>query len=275
MAEKTSIEWTRGDDGTPGSSWNPIRGTLGSWHCVHASTGCLNCYSERMNIRWGGPKYRVGADTVRLDEKALKLPQRWKRPRRVFVCSMTDLFGEWVPDEWIERIFDSMLDSDHTYMVLTKRAERMQQWVTRYLASSLTDNVLESIWLGVSVENQAAADERIPHLLATPAAIRWISAEPLIGPVMLRKEWLLSHQSNPSLQRKLNWVVAGAESGTGARPCDDDWFRLLRDACAMAATPYFLKQRAINGHKIPLPELDGRQWVEWPETKVGQLGLAL
>jgi protein gp37 len=105
MADATSIEWTQGPDGRPGATWNPIRGTRGSWTCVKVSPGCAHCYAERLNRRLGGPPFHAGADQPRLDETILTQPLRWQRPRRIFVASMTDLFGEWVPDEWLDRIF--------------------------------------------------------------------------------------------------------------------------------------------------------------------------
>ena len=134
MADRTSIEWTRGDDGSPGSTWNPIRGTKGQWTCTKVSPGCTHCYAERLNMskRHGnGPAYVVGADEPRLDETIFRQPLRWRRPRRIFVCSMSDLFMESVPDEWIDRIFAVMaLAPQHTFQVLTKRAERMREYVT-------------------------------------------------------------------------------------------------------------------------------------------------
>ena len=209
MSDKTSIEWTD-------STWNPIRGTKGKWHCVRVSEGCRACYAAAMNHRFKGPDYVKGADTPRLDEKALLEPLKWKRPRRIFACSMTDLFMEEHSDEMIDRVFAVMaLAPHHTFQVLTKRAKRMREYfgATRLEAVGATvfrlllkdtqelrkvDTAaraacrvwpLPNVWLGVSCENQERADERIPDLLATPAAVRFISCEPLLGPVDLSR-WL-------------------------------------------------------------------------------------
>src|SRR3990167_3665412 len=192
---KTSIEWTQ-------FSWNPIRGVKGLWHCTHVSEGCRNCYAERMNVRIGGPAYEPGADTFRLDEKVLQQPLKWRHPRRVFVCSMTDLFHEDVPEEFIDQVFAVMgVKWGHTFQVLTKRPARMKSyldnirrqerwwdampgrdsWEKRDRQDELTEQFpLPNVWLGVSVEDEKTACERIPILLQTPGAVRWISAEPLL-----------------------------------------------------------------------------------------------
>jgi protein gp37 len=211
----TKIEWAT-------DTWNPVRarrtadGKVG-WHCEKISAGCAHCYAETFNARrlpGGGTglhysqKLRHHVETF-VDEKVLRQPLSWRKPRRVFVCSMTDLFGEWVTDEQIDRVFGVMACSRaHTYMVLTKRAERMREYMAsraksaRYWKAaarsvgyslefeldqgapiSLVPFPLPNVWLGVSVEDQAAADERIPVLLDTPAAVRFVSAEPLLGPI--------------------------------------------------------------------------------------------
>jgi protein gp37 len=206
MSDKTKIEWTD-------ATWTPLRarhrdtGKLG-WHCQKVSAGCENCYAERFNRRLGtGGDYRVkDRDRLELflDERMLTQPLRWKKPRQVFVCSTTDLFADFVPDEMIDQVFAVMsLASQHTYQVLTKRAERMQQYLSNPdLEDRLTElwqgddpdkqtwNVmlpLKNCWLGVSVEDQKTADERIPWLLKTPAVVRWISYEPALGSVDLRR----------------------------------------------------------------------------------------
>lgn len=302
MAAKTSIEWTD-------ATWNPIRAHLkedfiiqtgrvipaGKWgyHCERISPGCKNCYAATMNGRtlpaWGtGLDYIVpNREKVEifLDEEELLKPLKWKRPRSVFVCSMTDLFADFVPDEFIHKIWAVMSQSpDHVFQVLTKRPERMHHLVSDRDLDDQVDGAgegfgwchanaagrlpLPNVWLGVSVENQKYADERIPWLLQTPAAVRWISAEPLLGPVDLHRGGfsLISPVKSPTGKQwpGLDWVVTGAESGHGARPCDESWIRSLKDQCAAAAVPFFYKQKVVNGKKIGTPELDGRKWTEMP-----------
>ena len=288
MGSKTKIEWSS-------STWTPVRarhlatGKVG-WHCEHVSPGCVNCYSEALNRRFGTgldfkPSHRRDIEIV-LDERMLMAPLRWKRPRQIFVCSMTDLFGDFVPDEWINAVFAAMaLAPQHTFQVLTKRPRRMRRWISE------TPNVLgwtdfhthqwplPNVHLGVSCEDQARADERIPDLLATPAAVRWVSLEPLLGPINLRplrtknakydtdeaasvyaldgkyqipgSHWSEDHP-------RLDWVVAGGESGPGWRLCPVSAFYSLRDQCAAAGVPFFMKQ--MPG-KLPIPaELLIRQY---------------
>src|SRR6185295_6708684 len=180
-------------------------------------------------VRWTGE--------VRFVESALYLPLRWKKPRRIFVNSMSDLFHEKVKDEWIEQIFHVMLEADqHTYQILTKRPERMQKWVTQFLSPALLPSVLDHIWLGVSVEDQSTANERIPLLLETPAAVRWVSYEPALGPVDFYR-WTLGDSL-----RRLSWIVCGGESGHGARPFDLAWARTTIEMGRAASIPVFMKQ---------------------------------
>lgn len=280
MGAESKIEWVAGDDGSAGSTWNPIRGKKGRWHCTKVSGGCANCYAERLNTRFGGPKYVVGADEFRLDKKALDQPLRWKTPRRVFVCSMTDLFHEQVSDEWIAAIFGVMAAApQHTFHVLTKRAERMREWfawlegkmeqsrsvfpddsagwLARHLVTNRARNYgapstvqargdewpLPNVWIGVSVEDQETTDERIPLLLQTPAKVRWVSYEPALGPV--------DFECYPStgcptgwLDEKpgLGWIVVGGESGPRARPFDVAWARSTVAQCREAGVACFVKQ---------------------------------
>jgi protein gp37 len=202
-----------------------------------------------MNIRMGGPKYRVGADTLRLDEDALLKPLKWKKPRSVFVCSMTDLFADDMVScdgagrlEWIGRIMDVIENCpQHTFQILTKRAENMRDFFQIVAPECGKDGAPDNCWVGVSVENQAAADERIPYLLDTPAAVRWLSCEPLVGHVNLMQSIALSYQY-PPLSDHINWVVAGGESGAGARPMHPAWVRSLRDQCVAADVPFLFKQ---------------------------------
>src|SRR6266852_4678221 len=219
MSDKTAIEWTD-------ATWNPIRarnlktGKVG-WYCEHATTGCEFCYAEGFNLRLGTglpfkPGHRKDIE-IFLDEKMLLSPLRWKKPRMIFVCSMTDLFADFVRDEWIDRMFAVMaLCPQHRFQVLTKRAKRMRDWVTkersrtapvecvaglyveypsvaarwpfdvdRALGIGMRGWPLPNVWLGVSAEDQERADERIPELLATPAAVRFVSLEPLLGRIDL------------------------------------------------------------------------------------------
>jgi len=212
-------------------------------------------------------------------EHIMTAPLRWKKPRVVFVNSMGDLFHEGVPDEWIDQVFAVMvLCPQHTFQVLTKRAERMRAWVRRYRDKSVVEGMdigdgpitferaFAHVWLGVSAEDQVRADERIPALLGTPAAVRFVSCEPLLGPVDLSRvclvpqidalggayvesgmpyvgEWDVDGPYPADAQRRsLNWVIVGGESGPGARPMHPDWARSIRDQCEAAGVPYFFKQ---------------------------------
>lgn len=249
MADRSNIEWTD-------ASWTPIRaqhkatGKVG-WHCTHATPGCVNCYAEGLNKRLGtGLAFKpghAGEIELFLDEEMLLAPLRWKKPRMIFVCSMTDLFADFVPDEWIDKLFAVMaLTPHHTYQVLTKRSARMRSYCTtpgayRRIGALICDMAIDlrldvvliapgtderqappgrrvhldrwplpNVWLGVSAEDQQRADERIPDLLATPAAIRFVSAEPLLAPIDF-EPWL-------------NWKDLGAEvdgKSWGCQGCDD------------------------------------------------------
>jgi len=270
MSDNSKIEWTD-------ASWTPIRafapthyGPRYGWHCEHVSEGCRNCYAERMNLRLG----------TRFEFKPANLtqPLRWKRARKIFVCSMTDLFAGFVQNEWIDRMFAVMaLCPHHTFQVLTKRPERMLEYFSDRRAAyigALMDQPtwcelprgrtfprfpeawpLPHVWLGVSVEDQATADDRIPLLLQTPAAVRFISAEPLLGPIDLCNirtpnlgdghEYAgadVLTEANRQMRGCIDWIIAGGESGPGARPSHPDWFRSLRDQCAAASVPFHFKQ---------------------------------
>ena len=320
----TSIEWTRNADGSKGKSWNPIRarrkstGKVGHY-CQKISPGCANCYAAAMNQRCtsdglrgigNGIPYAVDKlDQVEmfLDEKVLLAPLRWRKPTRIFVCSMTDLFGTWVDDEWITQVYAvAALCPQHTFIVLTKRPERRLSWyrgldeeggegfrdavvegtaqsiyaklhpdetrVEEWLAVNLP---LPNVWELVTVCNQEEADRLIPILLQTPAAVRSISYEPALGPVDIGRVPL----------RGLQWVVCGGESGPKARPMPASWARSMRDECIRAEIPFFFKQwgsgkemgSGLPGHpsygsgRSSAPKggrlLDGREWNEFPETK--------
>jgi protein gp37 len=297
MPQKTNIEWC---DMTS----NPIRAARISdgkrgWSCTKVSPGCAGCYSEAINRRFGtGLDYTDrNRDLVHvtLSSRELDAIGRIKKPSKFFVCDMTDLFHEDVEDYLILRVFDAMRRCTwaggqncgkigypgHTFQVLTKRAERMREFCSRLRWDGdrlvLSETVgrpflpLErQIWVGVSVEDQVRVDERIPHLLATPAAVRWLSVEPLLGPVNLGL-WRVAHPKHredwPAETVRNFWVICGSESGPRARPMDEDWVRSIRDQCQSAGVPFFYKQKTVNGKKVGLPELDSRQWAEYPESE--------
>lgn len=244
MSQQSSIEWTD-------ATWNPVRG------CIKVSPGCAHCYAETFAERFRGMKghpYEQGFD-VRLVPEKLHEPFRWKKPRRVFVNSMSDLFQDGVPDAYIRRCFDVMAQvRRHTFQVLTKRPARMQSLVPTFAKDHTAPDgsgwPLPNVWLGVSVENQHFADERIPLLLQTPAAVRFISAEPLLGPVDLSDQLL----------PWLDWVIVGGESGPRARPCCLSWVRNIVHDSLNASVPVFVKQLGArpyetteNGHEEGWP----------------------
>jgi protein gp37 len=292
VSDGTHIEWTE-------ATWNPITG------CSVTSPGCTNSYAMKLaGTRLAHHPSRAGLtrDTkagpvwtgeVRFNEQWLDQPLRWKRPRMIFVCAHGDLFHENVPDAWIDRVFAVMaLCPQHTFQVLTKRSARMREYLSHHdrlghvfvASQSLPDQhknaarrdqwpyrrqdwrwPLPNVWLGVSVEDQARADERIPDLLATPAAVRWLSCEPMLSflelgtieqrgqehfrvdmlDVLKGEGWIFDEDCE--LERvvqipKLDWIVCGGESGSGARPMHPAWARSLRDQCAAADVPFFFKQ---------------------------------
>lgn len=314
MAENSKIEWTD-------ATWNPITG------CSVVSPGCTNCYAmklagtrlqhhpSRAGLTRDSKAGPVWTGEVRLNEDWLDQPLRWKRPRRIFVCAHGDLFHESVPDQWIDRVFAIMAAAPHhTFQVLTKRAARMRQYfsdVTRLRERMLTAAALTfpipwaverrmgrlplpipNVWLGVSAEDQQRADERIPDLLATPAAVHFVSAEPLLGPINLlggglnehgqpragyywmaerqcdvcsmadqlgKDRDLYSHPINCGWRNAqiggnsigIDWVIAGGESGPGARPMDAAWARSVQAQCMASGVAFFMKQMS---KKAPIPE---------------------
>lgn len=233
MADKSKIEWTQ-------ATWNPVRG------CTKISPGCKHCYAERFAERFRGTPnhpYEQGFD-LRLVPELLEQPLKWEEPRLIFVNSMSDLFHKDVPDEYIEMVFDVMgKASHHTFQVLTKRSERLSE-----LAPKLPWP--NNVWQGVSVENQKYA-YRIDHLRKIPAAIRFLSVEPMIGPVQ------------PDLDG-IHWVIAGGESGPGAREMKPDWVRDLRDSCLECDVAFFFKQWGGVQKKKAGRVLDGRTWDDLP-----------
>ena len=254
---KTNIEWAS-------DVWNPLVG------CSRISEGCRHCYAERQAFRaaamgisrYDGITKKVGGKirwtgTINLVEAALELPLKWNRPRRIFVNSMSDLFHEKVSFTWIDRIFTVMARcGQHTFQVLTKRPDKMLDYMKHWLewqdgreSPPGTVKPLSNVWLGVSVEDQATADERIPLLLQTPAAVRWVSYEPAVGPVDFRRwvtsAWEGSDPSDPcsgSTAPRLNWIVVGGESGPGARSFDLAWARQTVAQGRAAGVPVFVKQ---------------------------------
>lgn len=237
MGDKSLIEWTD-------ATWNPVTG------CTRVSEGCRNCYMARTVPRQGLDPWKVVLHPNRLEQ-----PLRWQKPRRIFVNSLSDLFHEDVPDEFIEQVFGIMASCPrHTFQVLTKRPKRMYDWMQdRHPWTTHPPVVYEesswppkNVWLGVSVENQETADERIPLLLQTPAAVRFVSAEPLLGPVDLDQAlWFYDVEAAPNVRgllNKLHWVIVGGESGPGARPMHPDWARSIRDQCHATGVPFFFKQ---------------------------------
>ena len=307
MSDGTKIEWTD-------ATWNVVNG------CSVVSPGCANCYAmkqaHRVDCRRGLTRKTNGGmvwtGEVRFNHKVLLDPLRWRRPRRIFVCAHGDLFHEKVPDEWIDKVFAVMaLAPQHTFQVLTKRPERMREYLTlkaderniptvgfklgrggriwekafaiaaddlrreKTFTEALRGQAmtthevpwpLTNIWLGTSVEDQKRADERVPVLLDTPAAVRWLSCEPLLGPVDLGavryqgdRGYFLDvlearYATTPPRGGgnifshglaglgRINWVIAGGESGPNARPMHPDWARSLRDQCADAGVPFLFKQ---------------------------------
>jgi len=284
MADHSAIEWTD-------ATWQPITG------CSIVSPGCTNCYAMKLagtrlkhipsregltHETKAGP---VWTGEVRFNAEWLLQPLNWKRPRRIFVCAHGDLFAENVPDEWIDKVFAVMaLSPQHTFQVLTKRAQRMRDYMAncrnRIIKQTLDEDhwdyvslqagknynsrvkigepwiwPLDNVWLGASTERQQEADERIPLLLETPAAVRFVSAEPLLGPIDLSVitvngcdrvyplRGMMEHHPRGTLDHpKLDWVIAGGESGLNARPMHLAWVRSLRDQCAAAGVPFFKKQ---------------------------------
>lgn len=300
MAEHSSIEWTD-------ATWNIITG------CSVISPGCTNCYAMRLSgtrLKHHPSRAGLTADTkagpvwngeVRFNREWLRQPLEWKQPRKIFVCAHGDLFHESVPDEWLDEIFAVVaLAQHHIIQILTKRAPRMRAYLSdpdlglrigaklmeaargNAAAEALVIGIvhqltfgqgLPHVWLGISAEDQARADERVPELLLTPAAVRWVSAEPLLGPIDLEHiqaprftpedaelDWRFSALSTgdvyefrdslgfwesgdgPWRNARLDWVVAGGESGPDARPMHPDWARSLRDQCVAAGVPFHFKQ---------------------------------
>lgn len=245
MAGPSDIEWTE-------STWNPVAG------CTILSPGCTNCYAMRMAARlsaMGQEKY-IGTTRqsggrakwnghIYLDESSVDLPRKWRNGRLIFVNSMSDLFHEAIPLEFVQRVFRTMNETpQHTYQVLTKRAEKLSK-----LSSSLTWT--PNIWMGVSVEDSDYVG-RIDHLRRSDALVKFLSLEPLLGPLEVLDLC------------GIDWVIAGGESGPGARPMEPDWVRSIRDQCLAADVAFHFKQWGGVNKKKTGRLLDGRTWDEWP-----------
>jgi protein gp37 len=236
MANRSAIEWTE-------STWNPITG------CTKVSPGCKHCYAERMALRlqaMGQPNYANGFKLT-LHEHALEIPLHWKTPQTIFVNSMSDLFHKDVPLEFIQRVFEVMRQAHwHRFQILTKRSERLVE-----LDSQLGWSA--NMWMGVSVENQDYTF-RIDHLRQTGAPIKFLSLEPLLGPL-----------SDLNLDG-IDWVIVGGESGPGARPIKPVWVTDIRDQCLAAQVPFFFKQWGGTNKKKSGRLLEGRTWDDMPRT---------
>jgi protein gp37 len=234
MATVSAIEWTE-------MTWNPVTG------CVKISQGCKHCYAERMAKRlnaMGAVRYVDGFRPT-LHDDLIDAPRKWKRPRLIFVNSMSDLFQDAVPSDFIRRVFDTMRDCpQHTFQILTKRSDRVRQ-----LGQSLPWP--SNVWMGVSVEDSRVTD-RITDLAAVPAQVRFLSCEPLIGPL---DNLLLDH---------IHWVIVGGESGPQARPMRREWVESIQRQCARAGVAFFFKQWGGVRKKAAGRELHGRTYDEMP-----------
>lgn len=240
---KSKIEWCD-------RVWNPVTG------CTRVSPGCDNCYAIRQSHRFSAVPGKFSGTTqetehgidwsgkVTCHEDLLDMPLRWRKPSRIFVNSMSDLFHDDVPVEFIRKVLHlATVCSRHTFMILTKRPLRMKLVMTKW--SEDFNCVLRNIWLGVSCENQAMADQRIPHLLKTPAAVRFVSYEPALGPIHIGKYFekpITIYGGLKEFPPAIDWVICGGESGPGARPMHPDWARSVRDQCKAAGVAYFFKQ---------------------------------
>jgi protein gp37 len=251
MANNSSIEWTE-------ATWNPIAG------CTILSPGCTNCYAMRLASRLAAMGQQKYAGTTRisggrpkwngkinLDAASIDIPRRWKKGRLIFVNSMSDLFHEAVPLKFIRAVFDVMQETpQHTYQVLTKRAERLEE-----LSMKLPWPA--NVWMGVSVESEDYTF-RIDHLRRTKAKTKFLSLEPLLGPL------------DELDLRGIHWAIAGGESGPGARSMPKDWVRSIRDQCINADVPFHFKQWGGKNKKKTGRMLDGRTWDEWPRPQRGR-----
>jgi protein gp37 len=248
MSENSSIEWTD-------ATWNPVTG------CTKISPGCAHCYAETFAERFRGVKghpYEQGFD-LKLWLERIQLPLRWKKPRRIFVNSMSDLFHKDVPDDFVGRVFETMQRAKHhTFQVLTKRAERLAEWTNQNFTPN---NWPANVWLGVSVEN-GAYTWRIAHLQKAPANLRFLSIEPLLGPMRLDETRLLG----------IHWIIVGGESGPRARRMQPEWVLDIKQQCKRFGVAFFFKQWGAFGEngkhvgkKAAGRILEGKTWDATPE----------
>lgn len=250
--QKTTIEWTD-------RTWNPVTG------CDKVSQGCKFCYAEAITNRFQG---KGNFNKINLHENRLIQPFSWRNPQKIFVNSMSDLFHEKVPFEFIDKVMTVMFQNPkHTFQVLTKRAKRADEYyeyrALKFDGTELEDNTVvlpDNLWLGVSVEDQKTANERIPILMNIPAAVRFISAEPLLGPINLISCEAYSVKNTKlfgrkQFIRKLDWVICGGESGNGARPMHPKWASDLQEQCQVCTIPFFFKQWGTWQPIFPSPDL--------------------
>lgn len=286
----SKIEWTD-------ESWNPVVG------CSKISEGCKNCYAEKMACRLAhmghqayqdvtgyrdGNFYAEWNDDTDIVDGAFEKPLKWKKPRRIFVCSMGDLFHRNVGYEAQKRVFEiircsvTVYSLNHTFMILTKRPESMQAFFSKLQNDKGPDFnrwPLPNVWLGVTAENQIRADERIPVLLEIPAKVRFVSVEPMLGPVDLAS-WFphyldFSYTTDPA---RLDWVICGGETGPGARPMQTEWARNLQQKCEIANVPFFFKKHGDSWRKAlgfspkdpANHQLDGAIYREYPDMEDGK-----
>lgn len=291
----TKIEWAI-------ETINPIQSTLKGqerkfkngktlpglgYHCTKISPGCKNCYAEIMNQRFGnGEPYQHDAHSeFELIMSELEKPARWKKPRKIFVQSMSDLFHEDVSVDILDDVFEMMVGNNHTYMLLTKRPQRMLEYINMWEDWSGED--FPNLWLGVTVCTQWEADEKIPILLQIPAAVRFVSIEPMLEgielnnirdpgrcPGCLRLDVLSGEEIHEDDDykwthgEKIDWVIAGCETGPKRRKAQIEWFADIKNQCVAADVPFFLKQMEIRGEIFKMPFLDGNQWRQFPSGEI-------
>jgi protein gp37 len=252
MSSHSAIEWTD-------ATWNPVTG------CSKVSPGCAHCYAERLSLRFGTSSApwlpANAAENVVLHPERLRIPLAWRAPRMVFVNSMSDLFHELVPDEFISEVFQTMsVASRHTFQVLTKRPDRMLEWFAG-AGARWGAEALPNVWLGVSIENDRFTC-RADSLRRAPADVRFVSAEPLLGPL-------------PSLDlTDIDWLIVGGESGALCRAMRPEWALELRDLAVRSDVAFFFKQWGGRTPKVGGRALDGRTWSEYPSLRVPQAALA-
>ena len=249
----SKIEWTDETD-------NPITVKGGGHWCRKISEGCANCYAEAINTgnRFdfaSGLTYTGKAPDLELNHKMLEGWAKKRKPKRIFVCSMTDWCGDWIPREWQFAMLDAMAAApNQTFMLLTKRADILRNLLFHWSETRIATPL--NVWIGVSVENQSTANTRLRFLAEIKTELdfnTFVSFEPLLEPVLIG-----------DVAKYIDLAIVGAESGKGARPMNEDWVRSLRDEVKAANKAFFYKQRAVNGKKISLPELDGKVWSELP-----------